>query len=1138
MTREELQTIFESEFKWDNWKKVMNFVFPEFKFNLVQTDLTRDTKAHKKSAGYIKEHGTTQLASPEMLTLCEILVNDNVRLDRNIKSVRSLVADLAVPNYQTVIAVFHNKEPKKWRFTLVVKEFTGSNKVFDKKPDSYTYVFGVGEKGRTASERFLKLAGNTNKTLKDLEEAFSVEALSKKFFKEYKDIYQQFVEDIIKNPSRLALFKETSKEKQEKNARDFVKKMMGRLVFLYFLQKKGWLGCKTKWKEGDEGFMKTFVEKAKLNDLFYHHYLEPLFFDTLNDKRTKQGEDCIIQKTNFGKVPYLNGGLFEKDDNHPKSLTLKWEIFEAFFETLNNYNFTIIEDDPEFKEVAVDPEMLGHIFENLLEDNKDKGAYYTPKEIVHYMCQESLYEYLRTYLQQNDHWPQEESDAQKLRQSLQRFVKQKLASGVIDYDKQLAKALKEVKICDPAIGSGAFPMGLLNEIYHCVHKLHDESPDKVGDVWGIGKVWQGNKIKLNIIQNSIYGVDIEKGAVDIARLRFWLSLIIDETEPKPLPNLDFKIVVGDSLVPKFENNALIIDWDIKLAKIESERPELKSTQTKLNEEIQKRQRENLDKVVNKQKQYFNADEADKARIQNEIQLLKLEIVLGQVRQELLKTGRLKESYGQTGLFASPKKQPKKHLEILEKETSLKHLEKVITKKITNKDTAFSHFDWRLDFPEVLNEALTDRPGFDIVIGNPPYGADLDDFDKDFLKVKYANVADRIRNSYLYFIGFGYEITKQNGSLFYIVPNEFLFQIYMGKAREYYLQESKFLQAVNLGLNVFDAIVPSCIVGISKNKVGINYKIKVADLRDKTSLRIDPSDFISVDRELVQIYPNATFSFDIEKIKIVGKLTALGVPFGDFCETVANGISTSCDEIYIVDDEIVNKYKLEEDYLFPCLRGNQVSKFTIPGESPDKILYITKDIDLKRTSNTFKYLEKHKDLLIEKSVEKREGKRDWKILFRPREPELFSSPKLVFRQTGDKPICAVDNNSMYCIDSLNIAQLKSEFRSLINYFEAICNSKLMSFFYQEISQEKGRVLAQIKPQRLRALPIRVEMELTPVIEKLVSAIRVSKDDTQRSNILNRIDLLVYKLYQLNIEEIKIVDPESSITDEVYNSVKID
>ena len=334
----------------------MNFTFPEFKFNLVQTDLTRDTKAHNKNAGHIKEHGNTTLSNAETLTLCEVLVKDNVRLDRNIKSVRSLVADLAIPNYQTIVAVFHNADNTKWRFTLVVKEFTDFHKSIDKKPDSYTYVFGVGEKGRTASERFLKLANTPNKRLKDLEEAFSVEALSKKFFKEYKDIYKKFVNDIVTNQSRLALFKENTQEKQEKSARDFVKKMMGRIVFLYFLQKKGWLGCKTKWEDGEEQFMKSFVQKAKQDDLFYYNYLEPLFFDTLNDKRVKHNEDCIIHKTNFGKVPYLNGGLFEKDENHPTALTLPWETFYEFFATLDNYNFTIIEDDPEFKEVAVDPE--------------------------------------------------------------------------------------------------------------------------------------------------------------------------------------------------------------------------------------------------------------------------------------------------------------------------------------------------------------------------------------------------------------------------------------------------------------------------------------------------------------------------------------------------------------------------------------------------------------------------------------------------------------------------------------------------------------------------------------------------------------------------------------------------------------
>ncbi len=575
MTQQELQNIFESEFNWDNWKKVMNFVFPEFKFNLVQTDLTRDTKAHKKSAGYIKEHGTTQLASPEMLTLCEILVNDNVRLDRNIKSVRSLVADLAVPNYQTVIVVFHNADNTKWRFTLVVKEFTEANKVFDKKPDSYTYVFGVGEKGRTASERFLELANTPNKKLKDLEKAFSVKALSDDFFYEYKyKHYNAFLryltgEEIIRldkkdkylpvaNPDPVGInFLKTNFNNDKILARDFIKKLLGRLVFIRFLEKKSWMGATTPdYTDGISDFTLELFERSTKDQTFYFQHLWKLFFETLNAKR--KNDDYKMPDGRLLKVPYLNGGLFEPNEIDKKPIVFPSDLFAELLNFFQEYNFTIVEDDIDLKEVAVDPEMLGHIFENLLEDNKGKGAFYTPKEIVHYMCQESLYEYLKTYLAQNGFWSADAAKAATLEKDLHNFVTQKSASQIIEFDKPLATALTTVKICDPAIGSGAFPMGLLNEIFQCVHVLFDASPDTVGAVWEM-ETWQPNVVKLNIIQNSIYGVDIEKGAVDIARLRFWLSLIVDEPKPTPLPNLDYKIMQGNSLLESFEGIDLKFD---------------------------------------------------------------------------------------------------------------------------------------------------------------------------------------------------------------------------------------------------------------------------------------------------------------------------------------------------------------------------------------------------------------------------------------------------------------------------------------------------------------------------------------------------------------------------------------------------
>jgi adenine-specific DNA-methyltransferase len=216
------------------------------------------------------------------------------------------------------------------------------------------------------------------------------------------------------------------------------------------------------------------------------------------------------------------------------------------------------EAGPEEQTLAVDPEMLGHIFENLLEDNKDKGAFYTPKEIVHYMCQESLTQYLKNYLTREV----KGIPSAELEDQLRRFLQHGVWAELSPYSGVLLKALRQVKVCDPAIGSGAFPMGILHEIFQAVEHIHDLSPDETESIWELNE-WEPAEVKLRIIQHSIYGVDIERGAVDIARLRFWLSIIVDEPRPRTLPNLDYKIVVGDSLLGKFNGEVLEIDWELK-----------------------------------------------------------------------------------------------------------------------------------------------------------------------------------------------------------------------------------------------------------------------------------------------------------------------------------------------------------------------------------------------------------------------------------------------------------------------------------------------------------------------------------------------------------------------------------------------
>src|SRR5690606_10501695 len=470
----------------------------------------------------------------------------------------------------------------------------GEMQIKDTHPKRYTYVFGEPEETyKTALDRFFILGNELEITINKIKDAFGVEAMSKAFFDEYRDVhYAGFVDYLMRSN-----FKKSAFNGNDKDVRDFVKKLLGRIVFLYFLQKKGWLGAKdTSYKNGDKNFMTNFFKKAGANDAFYANWLSKLFFDALNNERPN--DDFTMPDGEVVKIPYLNGGLFEKETEKYDFLTFPADLFTNLFEFFDQYNFTIFEDSPEEHTVAVDPEMLGHIFENLLEDNKDKGAFYTPKEIVHYMTQESLIEYLHTQL----------PDAN--RTDLENFVKNKENNLSKEHKQQIDQKLDTVKICDPAIGSGAFPMGLLQEIFGLKERI----------AYDLGyKVWSPATVKENIIQKSIYGVDIERGAVDIARLRFWLSLIVDEEMPKALPNLDYKIVVGNSLVSKFNDTVIEIDWSDDTAK-----------EGLFGQEIAEDKKTLLQEISQKQMQYFTADNTLKEKLNLEIRNLKLDILTKQL----------------------------------------------------------------------------------------------------------------------------------------------------------------------------------------------------------------------------------------------------------------------------------------------------------------------------------------------------------------------------------------------------------------------------------------------------------------------------------------------------------------------------
>jgi|APSaa5957512622_1039677.scaffolds.fasta_scaffold01759_3 hypothetical protein len=1111
-----------------------------------------ESKAHKWKT--LKESFSEHIASWERIGVYEedgkridlliVHLEKETSLERARTMQRNFVAGYLRGDYgsdnekNAALVAFVSADPADWRFSLVklenVLEFTekGVPKGMEKFTPARRWSFLVGEheNSHTAQSQLVPLIADDehNPTLEDLENAFDIETVSDEFFDGYRQLFIETklaLDDVLLAEASL----KSEFEAKQINSVDFAKKLLGQIVFLYYLQKKGWFGVPKGgvWGEGSKNFLRELFDgdgRHRSYQNFFNDILEPLFYQALRTDRSFQDH----YDTHFQcKIPFLNGGLFDPIGDYDwvnSDLCLPNELFAneqekngdigtGILDVFDRYNFTVREDEPFEKEVAIDPELLGKAYEKFnairpdnfdeyqeaLSDgkkgseskfNKKFGVYYTPREIVHYMCQQSLIQYLHTALNEKNSYQELGSSQTELfgnaltrgqlsmteAQDLPEVTKAEIEDLILRGDRikehdarvvakgretpdykfeipdsirlnaaRVDEALATVKVCDPAVGSGAFPVGMMNEIVKArdVLKIYPQT----SEVFKTSEV-STYHFKRACIENSLYGVDIDPGAVEIAKLRLWLSLIVDEEDPqniKPLPNLDYKLMQGNSLLGLPEG-ALHIN-------------------------------EILQKLEKRKEEYF--DETHPTRKK-------------EAREEI------------NALF-----------------TQL-----VESARQFDPTLGVVNFDFRTHFSEIFHE----KDGFDVIIANPPYGANLSDSDKGILKKRHALIVQRIPNTFLYFLGEAYKQTNPTGNVVFIMPNEFLFQIYMSKARAFFLKETRINFAINLGEDVFDAIVPTCVLGFSKEKKN-SYDIPVSDLRNATLKELPQllatDKFPNIAKKKILEAPNSIFSFDVEKSNLIHRLTEQFERFETFCDDIANGISTSCDEVYIIPEKLKNERNFEDQYSKECIRGGQFNRFFTPEHTNEYVLYVTKDFNPKVGRNIFAYLQENKDLLIKKSVEKRTGKRDWHILFRGRYENLFTKPKIIFRQTGDKIIASSDNQvGYYCIDSVNVGLVKPKYYSLINYFVAILNSKLQVFYYQEISQEKGRVLAQVKPTRIRNLPIAMGTEeqrqtITEIVEQAIS----NKNDNPKadtSTLEAKIDALVYELYGLTEEEIAVVE----------------
>jgi DNA modification methylase len=706
--------------RYQGWESFLNnIIFPIFgkddfedgyEAELLDSQPERRKLATITGIRSIKQVGKIYVGV-EPLQIFDVTVSDRVMMERNRVNIQRLIRTV-MDQFSCAFMLFHYEDDTRWdwRFTYcrksAKKEETTNNKRF-------TFLLGPGQSCRTAADNFIALYEKRESLeIKNIEEAFNVEALSQEFFGKYKAQYEAFVNYMVDPANGMrqdfidthfdhsSMTADKIRDREEKPIRDYVKKLLGRIVFLHFLQKKGWLGVPAgkEWGEGDRDFMLKLFENAspEQKENFLDEVLEGLFANGLDTNRSDNGDvyNTGVQGFCNCRIPYLNGGLFERDALDEKTSRFPAKYFESLLTMLSQYNFTIDENDPNDAEVGVDPEMLGRIFENLLEDNKDKGAFYTPKEIVQYMCRESLIAYLQT--------DQKEDDKERIRQ----FVTTHDVDLLGELKEEIEQKLIDVKICDPAIGSGAFPMGLLRELFFCRSAIEPNIVEKAAD------------IKRHIIQNNIYGVDIERGAVEIARLRFWLALIVDEKSPEVLPNLDFKIMQGNSLLEQYKG--------VDLSAMTKRTVDVGSQLTFFNDMLDVYCKELRDKLA----EYYACPEHNKkVELRSEIAEL--------VKQQLIE----------------------QHIYIDFEDLDL------------SANSQF--FLWHTWFHDVFSRPS--KEGFDIVIGNPPYGAKTSSIDKVCFKEKFTsaktipNIQKGSLDTFSLFIELGHQILHIGGNAIFIVP---------------------------------------------------------------------------------------------------------------------------------------------------------------------------------------------------------------------------------------------------------------------------------------------------------------------------------------------------------------------------------
>ena len=999
------------------------------------------------------------------------------------------------------LVAFYHEDIEDWRFSYVKRSYRSekdeSGKISTEEaltpPRRFSFLVGQNEPSHTAQNQIVPILENDkdNPTLSDIEKAFNVEIVTDEFFKKYRDLFlnlKDSLDEIVEKDQEI----KADFENKGVDTVDFAKKLLSQIVFLYFLQKKGWLGVERgeEWGSGSKRFLRELFSKRGDKN-FFNDILEPLFYEALRHDRRVDDDyyyqfDC--------KIPFLNGGLFDPINNYSwvdtdiylpdalfsnEHITNQGDVGDGILDIFDRYNFTVKEDEPLEREVAVDPEMLGKVFENLLgvRERKSKGTYYTPREIVHYMCQESLINYLSAEFDGSIN----RNNFEKLIKNNESFLEdvstldekfEHLNNKEIDNEVKIPEPVRQnaalidrklssIRICDPAVGSGAFVVGMMNEIAGARIALTPYLQD-------VGERTSYN-FKRDAIQDCLYGVDIDSSAVEIAKLRLWLSLIVDEKKREsiqPLPNLDYKIVNGNSLL----NYPYISP---RLEKIEK-----------------------------------------------------------------LKT----EFFGET--HPSVKRQLRDKID------------KAIMQLMENTESSLGYkinFDFKIFFSEIFHK----EDGFDVVIGNPPYVKEYEN----------KSAFDGLRNSPYYkgkmdiwhfFVCKSIDILKRDsGTLSFIAQSNWPTNFGALKMRDKVIRDSQIITLIDFGdFKIFDAGIQTMIMLFKRSALLEKYtfdyrKLCGRNLKFKDLISVlNKEDVLNVEYLTPKIERskclNKELTFSSPEVeKILNKLLSKS-NFRLTDEEVANGIHHHYDRVqkkhiailgnkhkvgdgvFVLSDEEKKQLQLtkkELELVKPCYTTEQLSRWQGNSKNKEWVIYTDSSFKHKNRIKNYPNLKKHLDQFerIITSDNKPYG------LHRARKEGFFKGEKIVsVRKCAAPTFTYVDFDSyvsaaFYVIKTNRINQ---------KYLTAILNSKLIDFWLKHKGKRQGSNY-QIDKQPIIAIPLLTstydrEKMLTGLVDEIIA---IKKDDNYLENTSKQakvakkekqIDQLVYKLYRLTGEEIRIVE----------------